>query len=66
MVASNEVLPNPYVSAGTLKACALISLHLLAGDDEVGLSGSQSPDFGMGVEKKPDLEQPLFGKCHLW
>ena len=38
-VASNEVLPNPYVSAEKLKACALIGLHLLAADDEVGSSG---------------------------
>ena len=28
VVASNEVLPNPYVCAETLKACALIGLHL--------------------------------------
>ena len=31
VVASNEVLPDPHVSAETLKACALIGLHLLAG-----------------------------------
>ena len=28
VVASNEVLPNPFVSAETLKACALIGMHL--------------------------------------
>ena len=28
VVPSNEVLPNPFVSAETLKACALIGLHL--------------------------------------
>ena len=46
VVASNEVVPNPYVSAGTLKACALIGLHLWASDYEVGSSGSHSPDLG--------------------
>ena len=46
VVASDEVLPNPYVSAEALEACALIGLHLLAADYEVGSSGSQSPDPG--------------------
>ena len=53
VVASNEVVPNPCVSAETLKACALIGLHLLAADYEVGSSGSQSLDLGdmyMGVQ----------------
>ena len=36
VVAPNEVLPNPRASAETLKACALIGLHLLAADYEVG------------------------------
>ena len=43
-VVSNEVLPDPFVSAETLKACALIDLHLLAADHEAGSSGSQSPN----------------------
>ena len=30
-VASNEVSSNPFVSAETLKACALVGLHLLQG-----------------------------------
>ena len=46
VVASNEVLPNPCVSAETLEACALIGLHLMAADHEVGSSGSQSLDLG--------------------
>ena len=46
VVASYEVLPNPYVSVETLNACALIGLHLLAADYEVGSSGSQSRDLG--------------------
>ena len=46
VVASTEVLPNPCVSAETLKACALIGVHLLAADYEVGSSGSQSLDLG--------------------
>ena len=33
-VASNEVMTDPFVSADTLKACALIGLHLLAADYE--------------------------------
>ena len=44
VVASNEVLPKPIVSAETLKACALIGLHLLAAEGEDGSSGSQSRD----------------------
>ena len=35
-----------FVYAETLKACALIGLHLLATEDEAGSSGSLSPDFG--------------------
>ena len=38
VVASNEVLPNPFVSAETLKVCAIIGLHLLAAG-EAGSSG---------------------------
>ena len=45
-MASNEVLPNPCVSAEMLEACALIGLHLLAADYEVGSSGGQSLDSG--------------------
>ena len=45
-MASNEVLPFPCVSAETLEWCALIGLHLLAADCEVGSSGSQSLDLG--------------------
>ena len=45
-MASNEVLPNPYVCAETLKACALIGLHLLAAEGEDGSSGSQFLDLG--------------------
>ena len=36
----------PFFLAETLKACALIGLHLLAAEGEAGSSGSQSPDFG--------------------
>ena len=46
VVASNEVLPNPCLSAETLMLCALIGLHLVAADYEVGSSRSQSPDSG--------------------
>ena len=53
-VASNEVFPNPCVSAETLKACALISMHLLVADYEVGSSGSQFIDLGdVRFSKKP-------------
>ena len=45
-VASNELPSNPFVSADTLKACALIGLHLLAAEGEAGSGGRQPPDFG--------------------
>ena len=69
VVASNEVLPNPYVSAEKLEACALIALHLLAADYGVGSSGGQSPDLGdmrkYVCPKSPIWSRPVFGKCHL-
>ena len=46
VVASNEVLPNPFVSAETFEACALVGPHSLAAEGEEGSSGSQSPDLG--------------------
>ena len=61
-MASNEVLPNPCVSAEMLKACALIGLHLLAADYEMGSSGSQSRDLGdlwtYGCPKSPMWSSP--------
>ena len=45
-MASDEVLPNPFVSAETHKACALIGLQLMAAEGGAGSSGSQSPDLG--------------------
>ena len=42
-VASNDVPFNLCVSEETLKACALICLHLLAAEGEAGSSGRQSP-----------------------
>ena len=45
-MASDDVSSNPFVSAETLKARALIGLHLLAAESEAGSSGSQSPDLG--------------------
>ena len=67
MVASNEVSPrNPCVSAESLTACALIDLHLLAADCEVGSCGSQSPDLGdmwrYGYPKSLDWD----GNVGLW
>ena len=62
VVASNELLPNPCVSAETLKACALIGLHLLAADNEIG----SRRHVEIWVFRKPDVEQSVFGKCHLW
>ena len=43
---TKAVPSKPYVSAETLKACALIGLHLLAAEGEAGSSGSQSPEKG--------------------
>ena len=66
VVASNEVLPNPLVSAETLKACALIGLHHLAAEGADGSSGSQSPDMWRHVEARlsyePGMVQLVFGK----
>ena len=60
VVAANEVVPNPCVSAETLKACALIGLHLLAADyEKVGSSGSQSLDLG-------DMWKYGCAKCPIW
>ena len=65
VVASNEVLQIPFVSAETLKACALIGLHLLAAGED-GSSCSQSPDLGdmwrYGCPKSPDWD----GNVELW
>ena len=45
--------------AETLKACALIGLHLMATGGDAGSSGSPSPDLGDNVEirlpRKPGL-----------
>ena len=46
VVASDEVLPNPFVSAETVKACALVGLHLLAAEGEGGSSGGQACPVG--------------------
>ena len=43
-MASDGVSSNPFVSAETLKACALIGQRLLAAESEAGSSGIQSPD----------------------
>ena len=66
VVAPNKLLPNPFVSAETLKAGALIGLHLLAAGGENGSSGCQSPDFGdmwrYGYPKSPDWD----GNVESW
>ena len=50
----------PFVSTETLKACALIGLHLLAAEGEAGSSDSQSPDLGgmlrYGCPESPDWD----------
>ena len=63
-VALTPAVPfKPCVSAGTLKACALIGLHLSAAEDEAGSSGSQSPDSGdiwrYGCPKSPDWDSDV-------
>ena len=46
-VALAKAVPfNPFVSAETLKACALFGLHLLAAEGENWSSGCRSPDSG--------------------
>ena len=43
---TKAVVFEPFVPAETLKACALIGLHLTAGGSASGSSGGQSPDLG--------------------
>ena len=65
VVATNEVLPNPFVSAETLKASALIGLHLLAaeGEGEGGSSGCQSPDLGDTWRHGCSISPEWFSPC---
>ena len=44
------------VSAETLKACALIGLHLLAAGGDAGSSGSQSPCGHTSTQKSPEWD----------
>ena len=46
MALTKAVPSEPFVSAETLKACALIGLHLFAAEGEAGSSGSQFLDVG--------------------
>ena len=46
VVATKNVSSNSFVSAETLKACALVGLHLLATEGAAGSSAGQSPDLG--------------------
>ena len=60
-VALTKAVPSkPSVSSETLKACALIGVHLLAAGDGAGSSGCQSPDFRDmwrdGCPKSPDWD----------
>ena len=63
VVASNEVLPNPYVSAETLKACALIGLHLVGAEGEEGSSGSRCPDLGDVWRHGCPMSPEWFSSC---
>ena len=60
VVASNEVLPNLFVSAETLKVCALVGVHLLAAVGGAGSCGSPSFDLGhmwrYGCPESPDWD----------
>ena len=68
VVASDEVLPNPFCLCGTLETCAMLGLHLLAAEGEEG-SGGQSPDLGdmwrHGCPMRSRMVQLVFDKCHL-
>ena len=57
--------PTPLVSARTLKACALIDLHLVTAGGDAGSSGSQSPDLGYMLSYEPGMDQHLLGKRDL-
>ena len=63
-VALTKAVPfKPFVSAETLKACALIGLHLLEEEEEAGSSGSQSLDledmWKNGCPKSPDWDSDV-------
>ena len=56
VVASNDVSSNPSVSAETLKACALIGLHLLAAEGEAGSRGDLGDMWKYGCPKSLDWD----------
>ena len=64
-VALTKAVPfKPFVSADTLKVCALIGLHLLAAQKKGGSSGSQFPDLGQTrgdtvAQKSPDWDSDV-------
>ena len=49
VVASKEVSSKPFISAETLKAYALIGLHLLAAEGEAGSSDGSALSRGLGA-----------------
>ena len=57
---ASDVSSTPFVSSETLKACALIGLHLLAAGDDAGFSCCQSPELGdmwkYSCPKSPDWD----------
>ena len=69
-VASNEVVPNPYVSAETLEAFALTGLHAPSGSRKCrGIRWQSASGFGRHVEARlscePEMVQLVFDKCHF-
>ena len=62
-VASDDVSSDPFVSAETLKACALIGLHLLVAEAEAGSGGSQSPDLGDKWRHRCPMSPKLISSC---
>ena len=61
MVLSELVELGPCIPAETVKACALIGLHMMAEENALRLDGDSSPDlrdmWRYGCPKKPCLEQ---------
>ena len=56
----NADIRTPYFSADVLKTCALIALHLIAGEGRGGVNGCHAPDLGdewkLGCPQSPMWE----------
>ena len=66
-VALTQAVPSePFVYAETLKACALISPHLLTAEDEAGSSGCQSLDLEDMRDTVAQVRTQRGKFCSVW